>query len=173
MGIFGMTDLNNLNDLFIQQLGDLYDAEKQLTKALPHMADAANSADLKEAFQHHLTETEGHVQRLEGIFNNLGRDPHRETCAAMKGLITEGEEMISAGGNDAVRDAGLIAAAQRVEHYEMAGYGTLRSFAQQLHLEDVAQTLQQTLDEEGKANEKLTQIAENDVNSRAGQIPIQ
>lgn len=161
------TEFNNLNDLFIQQLEDLYDAEQRLTKALPKMADAATNPDLKSAFQTHLQQTEGHVQRLESIFHRLGREPERETCDAMKGLIKEGETMIDAKGDKDVRDAALIAAAQRVEHYEMAGYGTVRTFAQQLGLDDIAQTLQQTLDEEGNANKMLTQIAESHINQQA------
>jgi ferritin-like metal-binding protein YciE len=167
MAMFGTTQFNNLNDLFVQQLEDLYDAEKRLTDALPKMAEAASSPQLRQAFETHLAETQGHVNRLESVFNRIGRTPERETCAAMKGLIKEGEEMIKAGGNDSVRDAGLIAAAQRVEHYEMAGYGTVRTFAQQLGLNDVANILQQTLDEEGEANKKLTTIAQSSVNWNA------
>jgi ferritin-like metal-binding protein YciE len=167
MAFLGMTEFNNLNDLFVQQLEDLYDAEKRLTEALPKMAEAACAPDLKSAFTEHLAQTRNHVARLEQVFNRIGQKPKRETCAAMKGLITEGEEMINARGDDSVRDAGLIAAAQRVEHYEMAGYGTVRNFAQRLGLQDVAKTLQQTLDEEGEADKKLTRIAESSVNSQA------
>lgn len=167
MGLLGSTEFNSLNDLFIEQLEDLYDAEKRLTDALPKMAEAASADELKQAFQDHEAETRQHVQRLEQIFHRLGKSPSRETCEAMKGLIKEGEEMINAKGDDAVRDAALIAAAQRVEHYEMAGYGTLRHFAQRLGLSDVAQTLQQTLDEEGDADKRLTAIAENSVNPQA------
>ncbi len=161
------TEFNSLQDLFVNQLEDLYDAEQRLTKALPKMADAATSSQLKQAFQHHLTETQGHVSRLESIFSKIGIEPKRETCEAMKGLIAEGEDMISAKGDSDVRDAALIAAAQRVEHYEMSGYGTARTFAQRLGFQDAASTLQQTLREEAAADEKLTQIAESSVNVQA------
>jgi ferritin-like metal-binding protein YciE len=165
MALLGSHQFNDLNDLFVAQLEDLYDAEKRLTDALPRMAEAANNDRLKMAFRAHLAETETHVSRLEGIFQKLGRDAKRETCPAMKGLIKEGEDMISAKGDVSVRDAALIAAAQRVEHYEMAGYGSVRTFAQQLGFTDIARTLQQTLDEEGAADKKLTQIAESAVNA--------
>jgi ferritin-like metal-binding protein YciE len=161
------TELNSLQDLFVVQLEDLYDAEQRLTKALPKMADAANSNQLKQAFQQHLTQTEGHVSRLESIFSRLGVEPKRETCDAMKGLIAEGEEMISAKGDADVKDAALIAAAQRVEHYEISAYGTARTFAQRLGLNDAATTLQTTLNEESQANELLTRIAESSVNVQA------
>lgn len=167
MGVFTSLEFNSLDDLFLEQLQDLYDAEKRLTEALPKMADAAHSAQLKQAFQSHLRETEGQVTRLERIFQQLGQTPQRETCEAMKGLIKEGSEMIQAKGDPDVRDAALIAAAQRVEHYEMAGYGTARTFAQRLGHQDAARLLQETLDEEGAADKKLTQIAEAQVNVRA------
>jgi ferritin-like metal-binding protein YciE len=166
MSLFGKT-LNSLEDLFINQLEDLYDAEKRITKALPKMIDAASAANLKQALQHHLTETEGHVTRLERVFAELNRTPGRETCEAMKGLLSEGEEMIKADGTPDVKDAALIAAAQRVEHYEMSGYGTARTFAQRLGLTDAATLLQSTLQEEMVADKKLTQIAESSVNVRA------
>jgi ferritin-like metal-binding protein YciE len=161
------TEFNSLQDLFVNQLEDLYDAEQRLTKALPKMADAATSNQLKQAFQQHLTQTEGHVSRLESIFNQLGVEPKRETCDAMKGLIAEGEEMISAKGDSDVKDAALIAAAQRVEHYEISAYGTARTFAQRLGLTEAANTLQQTLREESETDEKLTRIAESSVNVQA------
>lgn len=161
------TEFNSLKDLFIEQIEDLYDAEKRLTKALPKMADAANSAQLKQAFQSHATETEGHVSRLESIFTQIGVEPKREACAAMKGLIAEGEEMISAKGDPDVKDAALIAAAQRVEHYEISAYGTARTFAQRLGLTQAASLLQQTLQEESAADEKLNRIAEQSVNVQA------
>lgn len=160
-------EFHSLNDLFIHELGDLYDAEKRLTTALPKMAEAATNSDLKQAFQSHLAETEQHVHRLESIYQMLGKAPERETCDAMKGLISEGSDAISAKGDPDVRDAALIAAAQRVEHYEIAGYGTLRTFARQLGMNDVANTLQQTLDEEGEADKKLTRIAESHINAQA------
>jgi ferritin-like metal-binding protein YciE len=171
MAIFGMTEFNSMDDLFLQQLEDLYDAEKRLTEALPKMAKAATSGELKRAFQSHLQETEGHVRRLEKIFGMISHEPERETCAAMKGLIKEGEDMIDAKGDPSVRDAGLIAAAQRVEHYEMAGYGSVRAFAKQLGMSEAAQILQQTLDEEKSADQKLTNIAETSVNTQAGKSP--
>jgi ferritin-like metal-binding protein YciE len=167
MGLLGAT-FNNLNELFVNQLEDLYDAENRLIDALPKMAEAANSPQLKSAFLSHLDETKGHARRLEEIFGQLGEEPKRETCEAMKGLVKEGAEMIHANGDPAVKDAGLIAAAQRVEHYEMAGYGVVRSFAQRLGHQDIAQLLQQTLDEEGKADQHLTELAEGGINASAG-----
>jgi ferritin-like metal-binding protein YciE len=160
-------EFNNLEDLFLQQAEDLYDAETRLIDALPLMSQAATSSDLKQAFDSHLRETQGHKARLEDVFRRIGKEPKRETCKAMQGLIKEGDEMISAKGDPKVKDAALIAAAQRVEHYEMAGYGALRTFARQLGWQDVASTLQQTLDEEGNADKKLTAIAESHVNVEA------
>ncbi len=167
MPLFTTTEFNSFNDLFANQIEDLYDAEQRLTKALPKMAEAATSPQLKQAFQAHLTETEGHVSRLERIFRDINVEPKRETCEAMKGLIAEGEEMIKAHGDADIKDAALIAAAQRVEHYEMSGYGTARSFAQRLGLTQAATLLQQTLNEEKAADEKLTRIAESSVNQKA------
>ena len=138
-----------------------------ITEALPKMADAANSSELKQAFMTHLHETEQQVQRLEQIFRQLGQDPERKTCMAMKGLIAEGEEMIKAKADPEVKDAGLIAAAQRVEHYEMAGYGSARAFAEKLGHSEAVRLLQTTLDEERNADKKLTSIAENTVNPHA------
>jgi ferritin-like metal-binding protein YciE len=167
MGLFGSTELNQFDDLLCHELEDLYDAEQRLTSALPKMAEAANSPQLKSAFQHHLQETKGHVDRLERAFKQLGKSPKSHTCEAMKGLIKEGEEIISAKGDRDVKDAALIAAAQRVEHYEIAGYGSARTFAERLGHTEVANLLQATLDEEGAADHKLTQIAESTVNVRA------
>lgn len=167
MGLFSSMTLNSLDDLFLVQLQDLYDAEQRLTKALPKMAEAARHRELKSAFQKHLRETEQHVKRLEKVFSILGQSAQRETCEAMKGLISEGDEAIGAGGSDDVRDAALIAAAQRVEHYEMAGYGTVRTLAEQLGHKEIARLLQETLDEEGACDKKLTEIAESRVNTRA------
>ena len=157
-------EFNDLNDLFIHELQDLYDAEQRLVTALPEMADAASSQQLKDAFMEHLQQTENHVTRLEQVFGQLGYEPKRTACHAMKGLIDEGQDIINAKGDDNVRDAGLISAAQRVEHYEMAGYGTVRTFAQHLGRDDIAQTLQQTLDEEGQTDKKLTALAESSIN---------
>ena len=167
MGLFSSVTLNSLDDLLVLQLQDLYDAEQRLTKALPKMAEAATHKELKTAFQKHLRETEQHVKRLEKVFSVLGQTARRETCEAMKGLISEGDEAVSAGGDPHVRDAALIAAAQRVEHYEMAGYGTVRTLADQLGHKEIARILQETLDEEGACDKKLTEIAESRVNTKA------
>jgi ferritin-like metal-binding protein YciE len=152
--------VNTLKDLYVEQLRDLYSAETQLVDALPKMASAASSSDLKKAFQDHLQETRNQKQRLEQIFSEMGSSPQGETCQAMEGLIKEGEEAIQLQGDPTVRDAALIAAAQRVEHYEMAGYGTVRTFADELGFGNAKSLLQRTLDEEGTANKKLTSIAE-------------
>lgn len=167
MPLFTSTEFNSFKDLLVEQIKDLYDAENRLTDALPKMADAANSSQLKQAFQTHLRETEGHVARLEQIFQQINVEPKRETCEAMKGLISEGETMIKAKGDPDIKDAALIAAAQRVEHYEISGYGTARSFARRLGLTQAANLLQQTLDEEKAADEKLNMIAEGSVNRQA------
>jgi ferritin-like metal-binding protein YciE len=167
MRLLSTTTFNDLNDLFLNQLEDLYDAENRLVDALPKMADAAASRELKDAFLGHLAETQEHVRRLEQIFGQIGQEPTRETCEAMKGLVREGAEMIDAKGNPAIKDAALIAAAQRVEHYEMAGYGAVRSFAQRLGHPEIAQILQRTLDEEGEANKHLMQLAEAGSNPAA------
>ncbi len=166
MALFG-TEFKSFEDLFEQQLMDLYDAENRLTEALPKMAAAASSAELKQAFESHLRETEQHVKRLEQVFAHVGKQPKRETCAAMKGLVAEGDEMIKATAQADVKDAALIAAAQRVEHYEMSGYGTARTFAQELGHSAAAALLQSTLDEERAADKKLTSIAEARINLRA------
>lgn len=167
MGLFSSLEFNSLEELFIHQLQDLYDAEHRLTEALPKMAEAAHSPGLKQAFEHHLAETKKQVNRLERVFEQINQQPKRTTCEAMKGLLEEGEEIISAKGCEDVRDAALIAAAQRVEHYEMAGYGSARNFAQRLGHHEAVRLLQETLDEEGSADKKLTQIAESTVNLEA------
>ena len=164
MGLFSPT-FETLRDLYLNELRDLYDAETQLLVALPMMADAATSSQLKEAFTAHLEETEIHVSRLEEIFEALGEEPGEETCKAMEGLIAEGEDYVKASGDRDVRDAGLIGAAQRVEHYEIAGYGTARTLATRLGESEAADKLQATLDEEGEADRKLNAIAENEVNA--------
>ena len=168
MGMF-TESFNSFDDLFTHQLKDVYDAEHQLTEALPKMADAATSSDLKNAFNTHLMETREQIKRLDQVFQLLGKNPERETCPAMKGLVKEGQETISASGDPQVKDAALIASAQRAEHYEIAAYGTLRTLAQTVGRQDVASLLQQTLDEEGNADKKLTRIAESHVNSEASQ----
>lgn len=167
MGLFTSTEFNSLECLLVDQLQDLYDAESRLIDALPKMADAASSPELKQAFRSHFNETKGHVNRLEQAFQLLDASAKRKTCDAMKGLVSEGEEMIEAKGDAAIKDAALIAAAQRVEHYEMAGYGSARNFAQRCGRQDVADLLHQTLQEEGGADKKLTQIAESSINAAA------
>jgi len=167
MGMFTSQRYETLEELFVCQLKDLYDAENRLVKALPKMRDAANSPTLKEAFSNHLIETERQVERLEEVFRSIGSKAEAETCDAMKGLISEGEDMIDAKGDPNVLDAGLIASAQRVEHYEIAGYGTARTLAKQLGHLDAAELLQNTLDEEASADSTLTMIAETTVNAAA------
>ena len=167
MPIFSSTNLRSLDGLLVEQLKDLYDAESRLLVALPEMAEAASSTDLKRAFQSHLGETQDHVRRLDQVFNILGEGPEATTCEAMKGLLKEGKEMIGAKGDPNVKDAALIASAQRVEHYEIASYGTARTFAERLGHVEAARILQQTLDEEGAADKKLTQIAEDSINWKA------
>jgi ferritin-like metal-binding protein YciE len=168
VGLFSSSKrLDSLDDLLVDHLKDLYDAEQRLTTALPKMAAAANNPALKAAFTDHLRETQGQVARLEQVFRALGQTAKAEACEAMQGLIAEGEEAIKAAGDPAVKDAALIAAAQRVEHYEMAGYGCARTFAHRLGRADAARLLQQTLDEEGAADKKLTALAESIVNPQA------
>ena len=152
--------MKSLHDLFVDELKDLYNAENQLLKALPKMAKAATAPELSEAFTNHLAETEKQVEQLESVFEQLGMKPVGKTCKAMKGLIEEGKEVIEDDMEDDVRDAALIAAAQRVEHYEMAGYGCVRTYATLLGYEDAAELLQETLDEEGTADKTLTQLSE-------------
>ncbi len=151
--------LDSLHALLVNELKDLYSAETQLLKALPKMAKAAASPELRTAIQEHLTETERQVERLESIFEQLESSAKGKKCKAMAGLIEEGKEIIDEDGEDAVKDAALIGAAQKVEHYEIAGYGTTRTFAQLLGLDDIANLLQETLEEESAADEKLTEIA--------------
>jgi ferritin-like metal-binding protein YciE len=159
--------LNTLQDLYIDELRDLYNAENQLLKALPKMAKGASSSELKQAFEQHLEETKGHVDRLEQIFDGLDENPKGKTCYAMKGLVEEGSEILDQDGEESVLDAGIIAAAQKVEHYEIASYGTVRTFAELLNQTEASRLLQATLDEEGEANEKLNDLAEGIVNSEA------
>jgi len=159
--------LDSLRTLWIEEMRDLYNAENQLLKALPKMAKKATTPELKEAFETHLEETQGHVDRLEEIFSKLAKKPGGKTCKAMKGLIEEGSEMMGEDGLDSVIDAGIIAAAQRVEHYEIAGYGVVRTFASILGEDEAEDLLQETLDEEGAADHKLTEIAEGIVNDEA------
>jgi len=159
--------LQTLQDLFVHELKDLYSAENQILKMLPKMVEAANSEELAQAFADHLQETKGHVQRIEDIFRELEGSPRGKKCAGMEGLLKEGKELLEEEAADWVMDAALIGAAQRVEHYEIAGYGTARDHAEKLGLYKVAQQLQQTLDEEGAADKKLTEIAVSSINALA------
>jgi ferritin-like metal-binding protein YciE len=152
---------NPFQELFVEELKDLYSAEQQLVKALPKMADAATDRQLKAGFTKHLKQTQGHAKRLERVFKLLGEKPAAKTCEAMKGLIKEGQEIMKEDLPDTVMDAALIGAAQKVEHYEIASYGTLRTYAELMERDDVAQLLQATLDEEGQTDKQLTQIAES------------
>jgi len=160
-------DVKTMEDLFLEEIRDLLDAEKQITKALPKLARATTSEELKNAFEDHLEQTRGHVERLERIFSSIGAKSGGVKCKGMEGLLKEGDEMIANTNPGPVRDAGLIAAAQRVEHYEMAGYGSARTFAQLLGRTDAADFLDQTLLEERETDEMLTEIAESMVNDRA------
>jgi ferritin-like metal-binding protein YciE len=170
MNLFGGKQVNSFDDLLGCELQDLYDAEFRLVDAIPKMSEAAHSPELKQAFNKHLGQTRRQISRLEEVFRQLGREPDRTTCHAMKGLITEGEEMIDIEGDPDVRDAALIGAAQRAEHYEIAGYGTARTFAGQLGYDKAADLLQQTLDEATAADKELTRIAEESVNVRAQHV---
>lgn len=161
--------MDSLKDLYIDELKDLYNAENQLLKALPKMAKKASAPQLKRAFQDHLTQTQGHVDRLEKIFKGLGEKPTGKVCKAMKGLIEEGKEVIEEKGDSSVLDAALIGAAQRVEHYEIAGYGVVRTFASLLGEENAMATLQRTLNEEGETDKKLTKLAETIINIEASE----
>lgn len=158
MALFSMK-LENLQQLFVKELRDLYDAEHQITEALPKLIDAAHNPQLKSALQEHLQITRQQISRLDQIFQKLNQKATGETCKGMKGVIKEGDEIVSAGGDPSTVDAGIISAAQRVEHYEMAGYGTVRTYAQLLGQQEMARLLQQTLNEEEEADQKLTQIA--------------
>jgi ferritin-like metal-binding protein YciE len=161
--------LESLGDLFLHELKDIYDAEHQLVEALPKMARNASNPELKAAFTKHLEETRGHVVRLKEVFQEYGEEPSRETCAGMKGLIAEGEKLLKEDAEPEVSDAGLIGAAQRVEHYEMAVYGTLRTWATQLGNEQIAMLLEETFAEEEAADQKLSEIAESSVNEEAAE----
>jgi ferritin-like metal-binding protein YciE len=163
----GNMNLETLKELYVNELRDLYNAENQLIKALPKMAKGASSDELKDAFEKHLEQTKGHVQRLEEVFEELGEKTKGKTCQAMKGLIEEGSEILKADGEASVLDAAIIVAAQKVEHYEIASYGSVRTFAQLLGQDTSAELLQQTLDEESEANELLNKLAEDIVNPEA------
>ncbi len=159
--------LDSLEKLFLEELKDVYNAEKQILRALPRMAKAAESPELSQAFTHHLKETEGQVQRLERIFRELGQAARGKKCKGMEGLLEEGKEVLEEEGEAAVIDAALIASAQRVEHYEIAAYGCLRTYASLLGYSEAEQLLGQNLREEEAADKKLTQIGESGVNQAA------
>lgn len=162
-----MAKVKSLEDLFVVELKDLFDAENQLTRALPKMAKAATTPELKAAFQEHLEVTKQQVQRLTQVFEEIGQPAKGKRCEAMKGLITEGQELMDEDMEPEILDAGLIGAAQKVEHYEMAGYGTVRAMAEILGHTEAARLLDETLKEEGEADKKLTMIAKRFVNTRA------
>ena len=160
-------ELETLKDLYILELKDLYSAEKQIVKALPKMVKAASNAELKAGFQGHLEETREHVVRLEKVLASHGQTTRGPKCKGMEGVLKEGEEMIEEEADEEVRDAGLIAAAQRVEHYEMAGYGCARTYAEVLGDKEGAKVLQRTLDEEGATDKKLSKLAKSTINLAA------
>ena len=162
-----MSKITSLKELLLEELGDLYNAENQLVKALPKMASACSSDELKSAFEEHLEQTRNQVNRLEEIFEDLGEKPTEIKCKGMKGIISEGDEAIKSASRSPVRDAALIGAAQRVEHYEIAGYGCARTYAEQLGYEDAADLLQETLEEEEETDERLTELAESTINPEA------
>lgn len=154
-----MAKISSPRDLLIEELKDLYSAETQLVRALPKMAKKAETPELKQAFENHLSETMRHAERLEGIMKQLDESPRGKKCLAMEGLIAEGQETMKEDAEPAMLDLALIAAAQKVEHYEIAGYGTARTLAELAGEDEVAETLQETLDEEGKTDKLLTSIA--------------
>jgi ferritin-like metal-binding protein YciE len=159
--------MESMQDLYLHELKDIYNAEKQILQALPKMAEKAKHNELRQAFEEHRAVTEEQVRRLETIFSDLGQSPGGKKCKGMEGLIEEGEELLEEQADPDVRDAALIGAAQRVEHYEIAAYGTARTYAQQLGFDKHADLLQRTLDEEGETDKRLTKLAEGRVNREA------
>jgi ferritin-like metal-binding protein YciE len=159
--------LDSLDKLFLEELRDIYNGEKQIVRALPKMAKAAESAELQQAFTKHLKETEAQVQRLERIFQELGESVRGKQCKGLQGILEEGKEILEKDSDEAVLDAALIAAAQKVEHYEMASYGCLRTYAQLLGYTEAVRLLEQTLAEEGAADKKLTELGESGINEAA------
>ncbi|MCW3053762.1 MAG: ferritin-like protein [Chthonomonadales bacterium] len=153
--------LSHLNDLYVEELQDLYSVENQILKALPNMVKAAHSPDLKSGFESHLRQTQEHVSRLEQIFDKLGKSPRGKFCKGMEGILAEGKELLKEDADPDVLDAGLITAAQHVEHYEIAGYGTVRTYAKLLGENEAMALLQKTLDEEEQTDQKLTQLSNN------------
>ena len=161
-----MTTMNTLEDLFLDKLKDIHDAERRITKALPKMARVASSEELASAFNEHLRQTEEQIQRLDQIFESMEKNPGRKTCHGMVGLLEEGQELMEAEGHESVVDAGLIAAAQEVEHYEIAAYGCLRTWANLLGMKDAAKLLETSLHEEESTDQRLNQLA-NSINEQA------
>lgn len=159
--------LESLHDLYLSELKDLYSAENQIIKALPKVIEKTTSPELRQALESHLEETRGHVTRLEEVFQMHGEEPKKMKCKGMQGVLDEGEEMLGFDATPDVRDAAIISSCQRVEHYEIAAYGSVRTFAEQMGHDRAAAILQQTLDEEKEADEKLTDIAESRVNIEA------
>jgi len=159
--------LQTLQDLFVEEIRDLYNAEQQVAKALPKMEKAAHSPELQNAYRMHLDQTKNQVERLKQIFGDLKLPVRGKTCKGMEGIISEGEELLKEDADPDVRDAGLIASAQKVEHYEISSYGTARTYAKQLGYTNAARLLQQTLEEERQTDEKLTSLAERSINPRA------
>lgn len=160
-------EMDSLRDLYVDELRDLLSAEHQLIKALPKMAKAATSPDLRSAFEQHLEQTRQQEQRLQQIFQTMGLSARAKKCKGMEGVIEEGQEVLDEDMDPQVKDAALISAAQRAEHYEIAAYGTVRTYAQYLGEDQAVRLLQQTLDEEGETDKKLTQLAESGINQRA------
>ncbi|MBX3064754.1 MAG: ferritin-like domain-containing protein [Anaerolineae bacterium] len=161
--------LETLQDLLVDHIKDLYSAETQIVKALPKMEKAAGASELQAAFRKHLKQTEEHVRRLEEVSNMLNTKPAGKKCVGMEGLLKEGDELLKEDADPEVLDAGLIAAAQKVEHYEISGYGTARTYAEMLGNQDVASLLQKTLDEEAQTDESLTKLAQSRINVKAAQ----
>jgi len=164
-----MTKLNSLETLLLHEVQDLYSAEKQLVKALPKVAKKVSSPQLRSAVEEHLQQTEQHVNRLEQVFGLLGADPKARTCKAMKGLINEADEMMSEKASPATRDAAIIAAAQKVEHYEIASYGTARKWAQTVGRDDITRLLDETFKEEEQTDRRLTELATSGINQKAAE----
>ena len=169
MGLFFSETFNTLEELFVAQLQDLYDAEQRQIKAYDHLSDAANDGTLKSAFSDAQTESERQKARLESVFEAVGEKVKAKTCDAMKGIVSEAEAMVGATGDSDVKDAALIAAGQRIAHYDIVGYGCLRNFARQLGHDKVAEMLDQSCDESGSLDQRLTQMAESRINAKAGQ----
>ena len=159
--------LETLEDLYVSELKDIYSAENQILRALPKMAKAASAPELREAFQEHLAQTKTHVERLDQIFDQMGKSAKGKKCKGMEGLIEEGKELMEEDAEEAVLDAGLISAAQRVEHYEIAAYGCVRTYARELGNSKAEKLLQQTLEEEGETDKKLSELAESLINAQA------